>query len=227
MRAQRPLVTVPPVLLIALALALTAQLLMRAPEHRRTPGDVPPAPSAQALRLASFGEAPAVARILSLYLQGFEPRADYERLVAWLRNVLELDPRNPYPLFLAARVYAEAPDPVRSRRALDFVYQEFFRDPQRRWPWLAHAALMAKHRLGDLPLARRYAVAVQRHATAAAMPLWAKQMEIFILEDMNELDAARIMIGGLLESGTIQDPAELRFLRQRLGELEARISGAK
>ena len=54
------------------------------------------------------------------------------------------------------------------------------------------------------------------------MPLWARQMEIFILEDMNELEAARIMLGGLLQSGVIQDPAELRFLKQRLEELEAR-----
>ena len=41
-------------------------------------------------------------------------------------------------------------------------------------------------------------------------------MEIFILEDMNELEAARVMIGGLLESGKVHDPAEVRFLRQRL-----------
>jgi hypothetical protein len=55
------------------------------------------------------------------------------------------------------------------------------------------------------------------------VPLWAKQMEIFILEDMNELDAARALIGGLLERGEIHDPNELRFLQQRLEELEKRV----
>ena len=59
------------------------------------------------------------------------------------------------------------------------------------------------------------------------MPLWAKQMEIFILEDMNELEAAKIMLGGLLQSGTVRDPAELRFLKERLDELEARIQGGQ
>ena len=49
-------------------------------------------------------------------------------------------------------------------------------------------------------------------------------MEIFILEDMNELEAARIMLGGLLESGAIHDPAEARFLQQRLEELERRLT---
>jgi hypothetical protein len=95
-------------------------------------------------------------------------------------------------------------------------------DPNRRWPALAHAALLAKHRLKDLPLARRYAAAIDRHTTARHAPLWARQMEIFILEDMNQLEAARVMLGGLLESGEIDDPAEARFLAQRLKELEAR-----
>lgn len=169
-----------------------------------------------------------------LYLQSFDygggntvpyQKLDYQRLVGWLRSVLELDPRSQYPLFLAARVYAETPDAVRSRLALEFVYHEFLTDPNRRWPWLAHAALLAKHRLKDLPLARRYAQAIDRHTSAAGVPLWAKQMEIFILEDMNELEAAKIMLGGLLQSGTIRDPAELRFLKERLDELEVRIQG--
>ena len=52
-------------------------------------------------------------------------------------------------------------------------------------------------------------------------------MEIFILEDMNELEAAKIMLGGLLASGRITDPAEAKFLKQRLEQLEARIQGGK
>lgn len=176
------------------------------------------------MRLASFGEPEAAARLLALYVQSFDLERDYARLVGWLRSVLELDPRSAYPLFLAARVYAESPDPARVRRALDFVYQEFFRDPDRRWPWLAHAALVAKHRLGDLPLARRYASAVQRHARSPEVPLWAKQMEIFILEDMNELEAARIVLGGLLESGHLQDANERRFLLARMHVLEQKLA---
>jgi tetrahydromethanopterin S-methyltransferase subunit G len=35
------------------------------------------------------------------------------------------------------------------------------------------------------------------------------------------------MIGGLLRGGKISDPAELRFLKQRLDELEQRIARAK
>jgi hypothetical protein len=195
--------------------------------------DLPPPPGPAALRLASFGEAEALARLTMIYLQSSDfgganttpyQKLDYRRLADWLGSILELDPRSQYPLFAAARVYAETPDPARIRIALEFVHDEFLRDPNRRWPWLAHAALLAKHRLNDLPLARRYAHALQRHTSARDVPLWAKQMEIFILEDMDELEAAKIMIAGLLETGAVSDPAELRFLKQRLEELEARAA---
>ena len=216
-----------------LAAALVAQVAWRAASRPGAPAavELPPAPSARLLRLASFGEPEAGARLAMLYLQAFDlggggttpyRNLDYRRLVDWLRAVLELDPRSDYPLFSASRVYAEVPDAARSRLMLEFVYDEFLRDPNRRWPWLAHAALLAKHRLKDLALARRYAAAVERHTTAPNVPLWAKQMEIFILEDMNELEAARIMLGGLLESGAVRDADEAKFLRQRLEELEAR-----
>ena len=112
---------------------------------------------------------------------------------------------------------------MRQRKMLEFIYRRFLEDPDRRWPWLAHAALLAKHRLKDLALARRFASAIDRLATGPDVPGWAKQMEIFILEDMNELEAARVLIGGLLASGRITNPEELRFLDERLKILEARI----
>jgi hypothetical protein len=49
-------------------------------------------------------------------------------------------------------------------------------------------------------------------------------MEIFILEDMDELETARLIIGGYLQSGSVKDPAELRFLEERLKQLEARAA---
>jgi hypothetical protein len=234
-RDERTPASVPAWVWIALGLGLAAQLAWQSLRQPAPPAaaDLPPPPPVQALRLASFGEPEATARVTTLYVQAFDlgganalpyGSLDYDRLIAWLRVILELDPRSEYPLFLAARVYAEVPDQTRSRIALEFVYQEFFKDPSRRWRWLAHAALLAKHRLRDLALARRYAAAIDRYATGEDVPLWAKQMEIFILEDLNELEAAKIMIGGLLAKGAIRDPAEARFLKERLDQLEARIA---
>ena len=169
-----------------------------------------------------------------LYLQSFDQRAgndipyrdlDYGRLIGWLRAILDTDPRSAYPLFAAARIYAENPDPRKARAMLEFIYREFLKDPNRRWRWLAHAALLAKYRLHDLPLALRYANAIDRFTTRRDVPLWARQMRIFILEDMNEIEAAKVILGGLLASGKIKDPAELRFLKRHLHELEVRRAG--
>jgi hypothetical protein len=237
-RDERPLSAVPGWLWLLLGASLAAQLAWRGAQPAAAPSaaDLPQAPRAETLRLASFGEPEAAARLAMLYLQSFDmgggsslryQQLDYARLVAWLGSILALDPRSQYPLFSAARIYAEVPDPARSRLAMEWVYREFPADPNRRWPWLAHAALLAKHRLGDLALARRYAAAIDRHTTDPTVPLWAKQMEIFILEDMNELEAAKIMLGGLLLSGKIDDPAELRFLKERLDELERRVARTK
>jgi hypothetical protein len=168
-----------------------------------------------------------------VWLQAFDSRGDnaipyqhldYGRLVGWLRAILATDPRSGYPLFAASRVYAENPDPAKVRRIFNFIFEEFAADPNRRWPALAHAALLAKHRLQDLPLARRYSAAIQRLATDESVPLWARQMEVFILEDMDELEAAKIMLGGMLAAGQIRNPEEQRFLQGRLEELERRLN---
>lgn len=225
---QRALGAVPAWVWAMLGASLAAQLAWQASlgPPRQASAGLPPAPTAHTLRLAAFGESAAAARLTMLYVQAFDMRTlDYARLTAWLGAAVELDPRSQYPLFMASRVYAENSDPERARRALEFVYQEFLHDPNRRWPWLAHAALLAKHRLKDLALARRYAAAIDRHTSAPDVPLWARQMEIFILEDMNELEAARIMLGGLLSSGAVSDPAEARFLKERLEALEAKAAG--
>ncbi len=183
-----------------------------------------------------MGEPAALARLAMIWLQAFDfgggnaipyQRLDYTRLVGWLRAILATDPRSEYPLFAAARVYAENADPARARLMLEFIFEEFIADPNRRWPALAHAALLAKHRLQDLPLARYYAAAIQSLATDESVPLWAKQMEVFILEDMNELEAAKVMLGGLLATGRIRDPEERRFLQGRLEALEQRIKDRK
>jgi len=231
---ERPLCAVPRWILWLLAAALGAQLAWQATRHVGAPSadDLPSAPSAQALRLASLGEPAALARLAMVWLQAFDSRGDnaipyqrldYRRLVAWLRAILATDPKCEYPLFAAARIYGENPDPAKLRLVLDFIYAEFSSDPNRRWSALAHAALLAKHRLHDLPLARKYAHAIERLTTDPTIPLWARQMEVFILEDMNELEAAKIMLGGLLATGHIRDPEERRFLEGKLKELERHI----
>ena len=235
---ERSFRLVPWTVFLVLGLALAAQISIRTAIPLPVPkaADLPRPPGSGSLAIASFGDPIPLAKLLMLYLQAFDYQSgdrtpfqalDYEKLQAWLSQILRLDPKGQYPLMAASRLYADIPNEAKKRQMLEFVYQEFFKDPNRRWQWLAHAAAVAKHGLKDLPLARRYAAAIQQHATGEDVPLWARQMEIFILEDMNELETARIMIGGYIEKGLIKHPGELWTMEKRLKEIEARMKKEK
>lgn len=190
---------------------------------------LPAAPPLAALRLASLGDGPAMARLVMLYLHAFDAgiplrELDYGHVAGWLDAALALDPRSRQPLVAAAQVYAAVADPARVRIMLELVERAFAADPARRWPAMAQVVLVARHRLHDMALARRYAQALRRHAPAA--PAWARQLELFILQDMSELDSARAVAGALLSDGTITDPNEIRFLEERLRELERNAPAA-
>jgi hypothetical protein len=232
---ERSIASVPGAARILLVGALAVQLglHLNAQPPKADAADLPTAPHATAAKLLSGGDPVPLAKGLMLYLQAFDQRADnripysaldYDLLIPWLDLILKLDPSGQYPLHAASRLYAEVHDPAKQRKMLEFVFEKFLADPNRRWPWLAHAAAIAKHELKDLPLARKYAAAIQAHATGPSVPLWARQMEAFILEDMNELETARIMIGGFVSSGQVKDPGELRFLENRLREIESKLA---
>ncbi len=187
-------------------------------------------PTLNTLNIASLSEPIALGKLLMLYLQAFDNQPgvrlpfqslDYDNLQQWLGHILELDPKAQYPLLAATHLYAEVPDDAKKRIMLDFIYRRFMEDPNHRWRAMAHAAFIARHRLKDLPLTLKYARAIRLYATDKSIPSWARQMEIFLLEDMNELDSAKILLGGLIASGEITDPHELRFLDERLKQMNA------
>lgn len=231
MAKVRHLREVPFVIVIALALSLGAQVFFHATNGRLQTHAVklPQAPTLAFARTLSFGDSVALAKVGMLWLQSFDNQPgislpfnalDYSRLINWLSLLLELDPNASYSLLAASRVYSEVPDPTKQALVLDFVYAAFLEAPNRRWQWLAHAVYVAKHRLDEPERALVYARALAAHATGANVPHWAQQMVVFVLEDMGEIEAAKILLGGLLASGEITDPHEHRFLSQRLQKLE-------
>jgi hypothetical protein len=235
---ERPFSHVPKSVVGLLIAGLILQLSWHAalPPPRASADSLPPPPDAKQVKLFSLGEPLASAKLMMLQLQAFDFQSgtrvsyqslDYARIEQWLALILELDPDGQYPLLAASRLYAEVANESKQRSMLDFVYRQYLLDPNRRWPWLAHATFLAKHRLKDIALARKYASALQVHTTAKHVPPWVTTMEIFILEDLNELEAARVMIGGLLASGRVTDRGELHFLNGRLQEIEQRLKGGR
>lgn len=228
--AERAIGIVPRPVAVLLAFALCLQIgwqaLQPSPSARPEALDAPPSPTA--LRVMTFGEPIALAQLLTLYLQAFDNQPgvsipfldlDYSRVTAWLETILALDPVGQYPLLMASRVYAQVPDADRQRHMCEFVRRQFDADPDRRWRWLAHCAIMVKHRLGDMRLALSYADAIARRAQRASG--WARQMRIFLLEDLGEIETATVFLGGLLESGEVTDPREIHFLTEQLDRMKA------
>ncbi len=233
---ERPVARVPPAVRWLLVAMLALQLGWHAwrPDPRAEAQSLGPVPAGPALRVAALGDPAAFARALMLRLlvHDRQPgasipfmRLDYERVAEWLDAIIDLDPRAEAPLLAAARLYGSVSDPGRQRMMFALVHRRFLEDPDRRWPWLAHVAVMAKHRLGDPVLALRYARAVTEHATGPRVPAWVRDMSALIAADIGELETARIIIGGLLHSGRVRDPHEIRFLGARLAEIEARAGG--
>ncbi len=229
----RPLASVPRSVRVALIVALVAQLAWHAvepaPSARRE--SMPPAPPASVMRLAALGEPSTLAASGLLWLQFHDEQPgldiswndlDYATLRAWLERWQALAPDSDYPLMLAVRIYGQVADPARQRVMLDFVRSAFEQRPLQRWRWLAEAALIARHRVEDLELALDYARLLTERTRAGQIPHWARDLQILILEDMGELEAARVLIGGLLASGEIDDRNEIRFLERKLAALERR-----
>jgi ribosomal protein S15P/S13E len=48
-------------------------------------------------------------------------------------------------------------------------------------------------------------------------------MKIIVLEDMGQVEAAKILVGALIESGQITDPYELNFLTHKIEVLEEKL----
>lgn len=226
---ERRLAVVPRWVLVLLVATFVLQTALAGTRPRPVARaqDLAPAPPVAWLRVASAGEPIAFGYGMALYLQAFDNQPgisipfgelDYPRVIGWLAAMLDLDPRNQYPMLLATQVYASVSDPARKRLMAEFVHEQFLRDPEQRWRWLAYTAILAKHRLKDPALALRYARDIARLARTA--PGWARQMHIFLLEDLGELESAKILLGGLLASGEIKDERELYFLTERLKDMK-------
>jgi hypothetical protein len=228
---DRPVKDVPKPVKILLIVTLVMQLIWHGFQEPvvAKAEDLAPPLSTRTYVMSSLGEPIAASKFLNLWLQAFDnqPGAsisfhqlNYPRLTQWLDTILELDPEGHYPMLVAARVYGSIKDPEKQRIMMDYVFYKFNEDPNKYWRWLAHVIITAKHELKDNDLALKYAHALAEKATGANVPYWAKDMKIIVLEDMGEVEAAKILVGALIDSGEITDPYELNFLTHKIAVLE-------
>jgi len=215
---------------IAIVVALAAQCAWstRARHLDILPVALPSAPALPTLEAFAFGDPAAASYLISLQLQSVDDgfarasgfaQLHYGHLSDWLSVALDLDPVGHYPLLLASHVYAQVQDPARQRTMIDLVRVQANKDLSRRWQWLAHVSIMARHRLHDPRLALSLASDLAYAPASIDMPGWARQMAVFLHEDLGEHDAASALLGGLLHSGTVRDANEAAFLARTLAAL--------
>jgi hypothetical protein len=235
---DRPIRDVPRAIIILLLIALMAQLSWHG---RQQPigaraNDLPYPLSTRAYVIASLGEPVVVAKLLNLWLQAFDNQPgisiplhalDYGVVSQWLDTILELDPNGDYPMLAAARVYGSVNDRAKQRAMMNYIYDKFTQDPDKHWRWLANAVIIAKYELKDMQLALKYAEALADSTTSEKVPYWAKDMKIVVLEDMGEIEAAKVLVGGLIASGEITDPNELNFLENKIRALEEKMTKSR
>jgi len=231
LQKDRPVKDVPKPVIAYLLLALVLQLSWHSLQDPLVAKaeDLAPPLSTRSYVMSSLGEPIAASKILNLWLQAFDNQAgtsisfhqlNYPRLTQWLDTSLELDPRGHYPMLVAARVYGSIKDEKKQRIMMDYIFDKFNEEPNKYWRWLAHAVITAKHELKDFELALKYANAIAEKATGANVPYWARDMKIIVLEDMGEVEAAKILVGALINSKEITDPYELNFLMHKIAVLE-------
>jgi hypothetical protein len=228
---DRPVADVPRPIKILLVCTLLLQILWHSLQDPvvAKAEDLAPPLSTRTYVMSSLGEPIATSKFLNLWLQAFDnqPGAsisfhqlNYPRITQWLDTILELDPEGHYPMLVAARVYGSVKNPEKQRIMMDYIFYKFNENPNKYWRWLAHVIITAKHELKDNELALKYANALAEKATGKNVPYWARDMKIIVLEDMGEVEAAKILVGALIDSKEITDPYELNFLTHKIKVLE-------
>ena len=234
-RTERPMLSLPRPLLLAFVLLLFAQISIhhlgrRSLEtHYRGLGE--PFSSATYRGLA-MGSEQLFGYLLALRLQLHDNQAgqhfhysliDYDRLIDWLDRITEISTGTEYPMLLASRVYSSTQDHQSLRQVLAFIERRFDDDPQLHWRRLAEASIIAKHRLGDIDLALALARKLARQPASVGMPNWARDFEFLLLADLNELESAIAMIQALLQTESVNDADERRFLQSKLLEFQQKL----
>lgn len=213
-------------LVIAAFFALQVNNNLELPPPRVNEIDLPEPPGEVMLTAMSVGDKVTFSKVLTLWLQAFDNQQgqsvsfhdlDYDKVVGWLRSILYLDRNTHYPMLNATYVYSFVQDPVKVRKMVEFVREEFANDPEAYWHWMASATSIAKNEVDDLELALE--MAGELHGATEGIegvPSWARQMKAFLYQDLNRFDEAVTFLENLVEGGEVTDENEFNLHIDRL-----------
>lgn len=183
-------------------------------------GIVPKLPSENMVQLLSFGDKELYFRLASFRLQNAgdtfgraTPYKDYDYalLEKWFLLLDNLDAASNITPSMAGYLFSQSQEPLRGvPYIVRYLEAHYDRNPQTKWWWLSHAIYLANHKLKDKDLALR--LAYKLGTTEADVPLWARQMPAFILEQKGEREQALQIIENILRTAKDIPESELRFM---------------
>lgn len=130
---------------------------------------------------------------------------DYKLVYRWLSFLDQFDPESNFLPSTAAYYYSKTQRPSDVAYLLDYLEERSFKNPEYNWWWLSQSIYLANSILGDKERAIKIA-AVLRSVQKDDLPIWARQMEAFLREDLGEKEqAASIMCDSIRNSNNFKN----------------------
>lgn len=184
--------------------------------------NVPPAPSTAGATLGTLGDKAFAYRTIGLMLQNIGDTGgrttnlgeyDYDALEDWFILENTLDPNSNYIPFLASYYFGAVDDKDSIKPVINYLEHIGYQDRGQAWRWLARAAFLARYTQQDQDRALELANKLASMQTRVDLPIWAREMPLFILHAKGEHQAAQAIIEETLKSeiDTLH-PNEINFL---------------
>jgi len=181
---------------------------------------VPEVPSKLSVKAFSFGDEQFYFRTLAFQLQNAGDtfgrftalkKYNYVKLYNWFTLLDTLDDKSSFVPSLAAYYYSQTQRTQDVKYVVRYLEETSERDLYNKWWWMSQAVYLANHKLKDkewaLTLAYKLASTPRND-----IPLWAKQMPAFILEQLGEEEQAMHIIADLLKNLDKIEDGELNFM---------------
>jgi hypothetical protein len=117
---------------------------------------------------------------------------DYPLLKKWFFYLDTLDSKSNFTPSIAAYYFSRTQNPPDVIYTLDYLEAHADKDPTAKWWWYSQAIYLANSVLGDKE--RALEIAVKLRNVKGDLPIWARQMEAFMREDLGDKDSAEAIM---------------------------------
>lgn len=187
---------------------------------------VPDVPSELSIKAFSFGDEQFYFRALAFNLQNAGDTFgrftalklySYPKLYQWFTLLDKLDSKSGFVPSVAAYYYSQTQNTPDVKYIVQYLEENASRDLYNKWWWMSQAVYLANHKLEDKDWALRLAYKLAS-TPRNDIPLWAKQMPAFILEQKGEEEQAMHIIADILQNVDKIDEGELNFMSYFVSE---------